>query len=44
VRAVGCTAAVAADEKFAAGFEAGENEIGSFGDFWFELAEGLEGL
>ena len=33
VPAVGRAAAVAADEKFAAGFEAGENEIGSFGDF-----------
>ena len=44
VPAVCRASAVAADEKFSAGSEAGENELGGFGDFWFELAEGLEGL
>ena len=42
--AVSSAAAVTADEKFTAGFETGENEIGGFSDFGFELAEGLEGL
>lgn len=44
VPAVGCASTVTADEQFAAGFETGKNEIGGFGDFWFELAERLKGL